>query len=81
MLSDQEIDSRSEHKQNRLFALITAGLDEDRVNYIEKAVAYIRIIRLQIVEQDDLEKETLAWVIKTNLVKFTMNVLEVCLQE
>ena len=79
MLSDQESELEFEHKQNRLFALITAGLNEDRINYIEKAEAYIRVIRLQIVEKDDLEKETLDWVTKTNLVKFIMNILEVSL--
>ena len=46
MLSDQEIEHEFEHKQNRLFALITAGLNEDRINYIEKAEAYLKVIRL-----------------------------------
>ena len=34
MLSEQEIELEFEHKQNRLFALIIAGLNEDRSIYI-----------------------------------------------
>ena len=80
MLSEQERTLGFQEKQNRLFALITLRLSESQMAFISKAEPFLRVIRQQLVDIEDREKEIIHWVTKTELVKFTMNALQVCLQ-